>query len=88
MAVRLGASKTDSLTMEAHRDLGRLAHESAFEQQAGAEPQSRSPPNPRVLGYLLCILKVTPGVTPTASGADCQMKQRKEQREDWLHQNV
>lgn len=46
MAVRLGASKTDSLTMEAHRDLGRLAHESAFEQQAGAEPQSRSPPQP------------------------------------------
>lgn len=46
MSVRLGASKTDSLTMEAHRDLGRLAHESAFEQQAGAEPQSRCPQPP------------------------------------------
>lgn len=35
--------KSNRLTMEAHHDLGRLAHESAFELQAGAQPQSPPP---------------------------------------------
>lgn len=47
-----GSSKTDSLTMEAHCALGRLARESAFELQAGTQPQSRPPTPPEFWGTI------------------------------------